>query len=66
MLRRNPVAISRRELRAIVNRHGGVDAFAAMLPVDVRTVRYWLSGERKMRPVIAARIRALPPACRMG
>ena len=56
--------ISRRELRAIVNRHGGTEAFAALLPVDVRTVRYWLCGDRKMRPVIAARIRALPPAPR--
>ena len=66
MLTRKPKPISRRELRAIVIRHGGAEAFAALLPVDVRTVRYWLSGDRIMRPVIAERIRALPPARRMG
>lgn len=54
-----PERLSRSELRAIVKRHGGVEAFAAMLPVDPRSVRYWLSGERQMRPVIAQRIRSL-------
>jgi hypothetical protein len=29
------------------------------LPVSTRTVRYWLSGKRKIRPVIAERIREL-------
>jgi hypothetical protein len=51
--------ITLRELRRIVFQHGGVVTFAAMLPVDPRTVRYWLSGERAIRPVIAERIRSL-------
>jgi hypothetical protein len=29
------------------------------LPVNPRTVRAWLSGKRKMRPVIAERIKSL-------
>jgi hypothetical protein len=33
---------------------------ARALPVSTRTIRYWLSGKRKIRPVIAARIRSLP------
>jgi hypothetical protein len=33
---------------------------ANTLPVNVRTVRAWLSGKRKMRPVVAERIRSLP------
>jgi hypothetical protein len=28
-------------------------------PVSTRTIRYWLSGKRWIRPVFAARIRAL-------
>jgi hypothetical protein len=32
---------------------------AEILPVSTRTIRYWLSGDRKMRPVIAERIRSL-------
>ena len=32
---------------------------AKALPVSTRTIRYWLSGERKMREVIARRIRSL-------
>jgi hypothetical protein len=32
---------------------------AAALPVTSRSVRYWLSGKRPIRPVIAARIRDL-------
>ena len=29
------------------------------LPVSNRTIRYWLSGKRQIRPVIAERIRDL-------
>lgn len=36
-------------------------AFAAKMPVSPRAVYYWLSGKRKIRPVIAARIRSLKP-----
>jgi plasmid maintenance system antidote protein VapI len=32
---------------------------ARALPVSNRTVRYWVSGKRAIRPVIAARIRSL-------
>jgi hypothetical protein len=32
---------------------------ARALPVSSRTVRYWLSGKRAIRPVIAARIRQI-------
>jgi hypothetical protein len=32
---------------------------ARALPVSPRTIRYWLSGKRKIRPVIAERIRGL-------
>jgi hypothetical protein len=33
---------------------------ARALPIkSTRTIRYWLSGKRKIRPVIAARIREL-------
>ncbi|MFO0847813.1 MAG: adhesin [Gemmataceae bacterium] len=32
---------------------------ARALPVSTRTVRYWLSGKRKIRPVIAERVRDL-------
>lgn len=35
-------------------------SLARALPVNPRTVRAWLSGKRKMRPVIAERIRAIP------
>lgn len=34
-------------------------ALARALPVNPRTVRAWLSGKRKMRPVIAERIKAM-------
>ena len=33
---------------------------ARALPVNPRTVRRWLAGEVKIRPVVAARIRTLP------
>ncbi len=32
---------------------------ARALPVTTRTIRYWLSGKRKIRPVVAERIRSL-------
>jgi hypothetical protein len=32
-----------------------------VLPVSTRTIRYWLSGKRKIREVIARRIRDLRP-----
>lgn len=50
--------ISREELRRIIKRYGGVDRFAALVPVEPRTVWYWLAG-RKMHPVFIARVRAM-------
>lgn len=32
---------------------------ARVLPVSTRTIRYWLSGKRKIRPIIAERIKSL-------
>jgi hypothetical protein len=32
---------------------------ARALPVNPRTVRYWLSGKRQIRPHVAERIRSL-------
>ena len=32
---------------------------ARALPVSPRTVRYWLSGKRAIRPMVAERIRSL-------
>ncbi|MDB5311707.1 MAG: hypothetical protein JWO38_5909 [Gemmataceae bacterium] len=32
---------------------------AKALPVSTRSIRFWLAGDRKMRPVIAERIRAM-------
>jgi hypothetical protein len=32
---------------------------ARALPVNPRTVRRWLSGERQIRPLVAERIRAM-------
>ncbi|OWK41976.1 hypothetical protein FRUB_04054 [Fimbriiglobus ruber] len=34
---------------------------ARVLPVSTRSIRHWLSEKRKMRPVIAERIRSLKP-----
>jgi hypothetical protein len=39
-----------------------LEAFAAAMPVSPRTVYYWLSGERTIRPVIAERIRSVKPS----
>jgi hypothetical protein len=36
-----------------------VQAFAHDLPVAERTVWYWLSGERQIRPLVAERIKGL-------
>lgn len=32
---------------------------ARALPVSTRAIRYWLSGDRRIRPVIAERIKSL-------
>jgi hypothetical protein len=32
---------------------------AEALPCKTRTIRYWLSGKRKIRPMVEARIRNL-------
>ncbi len=50
--------LSREDLRRIIDRHGGVDRFAPLVPVEPRTVGYWLAG-RKMHPVFVARVRAM-------
>jgi hypothetical protein len=39
---------------------------AAELPVSTRSIRYWLAGERNIRPVIANRIRALADEAERG
>jgi pyocin large subunit-like protein len=36
---------------------------ARVVPANVRTVRRWLSGKSPVRPVVAARIRALVKEC---
>lgn len=35
---------------------------ARALPVSTRPIRYWLSGERQIRTLVAERIRALAEA----
>jgi hypothetical protein len=50
------------ELRSIGERLYGPrwqTSLARALPVNPRTIRSWLSGKRKMRPVIAERVRAM-------
>jgi hypothetical protein len=50
------------ELRAIgVKLYGArwQTPMAEALPCDTRTIRRWLSGKRKIRPMIEARIKAL-------
>src|SRR5258708_6158180 len=50
------------ELRRVGKRLYGedwIEPMAKVLPVTTRTIRYWLSGERKIRPVIAERILSL-------
>lgn len=54
--------MKRKEIRAIVVRHGGTKAFAGKLRVSQRIVQYWLAGKRKVRPVIEDRIRDLEKA----
>jgi hypothetical protein len=56
-----PKRIDSRELRAIIARYDSVEAFAGAVPVSPRAVFYWLSGERKMHPAMAARVRSLNP-----
>lgn len=52
------------ELRQIMREHGWTQRDLARLlplktPSSTRIIRYWLSGERKIRPLVAARIRSL-------
>jgi hypothetical protein len=50
------------ELREIGERLYGPrwqSSLARALPVSTRTIRYWLSGDREIREVIARRIRSL-------
>jgi hypothetical protein len=35
---------------------------ARALPVSTRTIRYWLAGKRKIRPLVAERIKGLVAA----
>ncbi len=53
------------ELRSIGERLYGPrwqTPLARALPVTTRTIRYWLSGDREIRPVIAERIWQLAKA----
>jgi hypothetical protein len=52
------------ELRFRIARYESVRAFASAVPVSTRTVFYWLSGVRNMRPAMAERIRSLQPPSR--
>lgn len=49
------------DLQDLLQEHGWTqDALATLLPIkSTRTIRYWLSGDRTIRPVIAERIRSL-------
>ena len=52
------------ELRALMKKHGWAQQdLARLLPLrtskSTRIIRYWLSGERNIRPLVAARIRSL-------
>lgn len=49
------------ELRKLMKRHGWTQGdLARLLPLKgTRSIRYWLSGEREIRPLVAARIRSL-------
>ncbi|VTS00438.1 helix-turn-helix family protein : Uncharacterized protein OS=Acinetobacter baumannii OIFC110 GN=ACIN5110_2336 PE=4 SV=1 [Gemmata massiliana] len=50
------------ELRTFGERLYGTEwqtPLARALPVSTRAIRYWLSGERKIREVIARRIQSL-------
>ncbi len=49
------------ELRSLMKENGWTQAdLARLLPLkSTRTIRYWLSGKRQIREVIARRIRDL-------
>lgn len=49
------------ELREIMKRKGWTQGdLARLLPLKTtRTIRYWLSGEKEIRPLVAERIRSL-------
>jgi transcriptional regulator with XRE-family HTH domain len=49
------------ELREIMEQQGWTQGeMARLLPLKTtRTIRYWLSGKREIRPLVAARIRDL-------
>lgn len=55
------------ELRGIMKQQGWTQRdLASLLPLkSTRTVRYWLSGTRKIRPLVAERIRSLAADNRM-
>jgi DNA-binding transcriptional regulator YdaS (Cro superfamily) len=36
---------------------GWQSQLSRLLPCNVRTVQYWLTGEREIRPMVAARIK---------
>jgi hypothetical protein len=36
---------------------GWQSKLSRLMPCNVRTIRYWLSGNRKIRPMVAARIK---------
>jgi hypothetical protein len=47
------------ELRQIGERRYGPrwqTKLARVLPASTRTVRYWLSGKRQIRPIVATRV----------
>jgi transcriptional regulator with XRE-family HTH domain len=52
------------ELRDLMKKHGWTQRDLARLlplatPESTRIIRYWLSGEQSIRPLVAARIRSL-------
>lgn len=52
------------ELRDLMTEYGWTQRDLARLlplltPKSTRIIRYWLSGERKIRPLVAERIRSL-------
>jgi hypothetical protein len=60
--RPNLQAMTSAELREIGERLYGPEWKAKMaraLPVTTRTIRFWLAGDREIRPVIAERIKSL-------
>ncbi len=49
------------QLRRLMKKHGWTQVYlASVLPTkSTRIIRYWLSGEWKIRPMVAHRIRSL-------